>query len=104
MCLRVAYCSGLPALHRSWTTSLTHLVMSETMRTGGRNEPARFVRFGSLADTDEGYQGCPLYPTKQTCSAPASMSAKCHKRTFFLARRSLHASKIRRGSWFFGRV
>src|SRR5262249_27995716 len=26
--------------------------------------------------------GCPLYPQKRTCSASASMSAKCQKRTY----------------------
>jgi hypothetical protein len=36
------------------------------------------VRFGSLADIGEGYQGCPLYPQKRTCSSSASMSAMCH--------------------------
>jgi len=29
------------------------------------------VRFGSLADIDKGYQGCPLCPRKRTCGEPA---------------------------------
>ena len=36
------------------------------------------IRFGSLADIGEGYQGCPLYPQKGTCLSLASMSAMCH--------------------------
>jgi hypothetical protein len=36
------------------------------------------VRYGSLADIGEGYQGCPLYPQKRTCSSSASMSDMCH--------------------------
>jgi hypothetical protein len=35
------------------------------------------VRFGSLADIGEGYQACPLYPQKRTCSSSATMSAMC---------------------------
>jgi hypothetical protein len=40
------------------------------------------VRYGSLADFGEGYQGCPLYPQRRTCSSSASMSAMCQKRTW----------------------
>ena len=33
--------------------------------------PLSAVRYGSLADIGEGYQGCPLYPQKRTCGEPA---------------------------------
>ena len=45
----------------------------------------RDVRYGSLADIGEEYQGCPLYPRKRTCSSSGSMSAMCHKRTWLVA-------------------
>jgi len=34
-----------------------------------------------FAVIDFAHAGCPLYPPERICSAPASMSAKCQKRT-----------------------
>ena len=45
------------------------------------------VRFGSLADIGEGFQGYPLFPQKRTCSSSASMSAMCQKRTSIIKKR-----------------
>ena len=35
--------------------------------TAKRSRTPSHVRFGSLADIGEGYQGCPLFPQKRTC-------------------------------------
>jgi hypothetical protein len=52
---------------------------------GGPRKSVRDVRYGSLADIGEGYQGCPLYPQKRTCSSSASMSAMCQKQTLTIS-------------------
>jgi hypothetical protein len=44
--------------------------------------PRPDFRFGSLADICEGYQRCPLYPQKRTCSSSASMSVCARSRHF----------------------
>ena len=69
-----AYCPGLPSHAMSQKTS----PLDSTCRRGGKLGPrGADVCYGSLADIGEGYQGCPLYPQKRTCSSSASMSAMC---------------------------
>ena len=43
------------------------------------------VRYGSLADIGEGFRDVRFTPQKRTYSSSASMSAKCHKRTFHVS-------------------
>src|SRR6185295_685496 len=47
-------------------------MVSPPTRTRTRTAPnERNVRYGSLADIDKGYQGCPLCPRKRTRGEPA---------------------------------